>query len=159
MNPAYIILCFWFNQSATRTGPWGTEHGRKTEAMTIKAVLPAACVLTAGGYSFPAGCFSKDRISIKANNYKDSNQKDLRPKKKMKTANTLVTSVHSLIQAFRPAADAHHLDLSTFPFGLPYYKLHHPTIPSFFLSIYVLSAFPHRECSGKLQRSIQIFLL
>lgn len=87
-----MILGFWIDQSATRTGPWGLEHVMKTEAMTIKAGLPAACVLTAGGYSIPAGCFSKDRISTKANNYKDSNQKDLLPKTKMKSANTLITA-------------------------------------------------------------------
>lgn len=140
--PSTSYSGFWFNNLP---GLDPGVQGMKTAALTREAGLPAVCVLAAGGYSVPAGYFSKDRISTMANNHKDSNQKDLQPRKKMKRANALITTGHRFSQAYCPAEDAHHLDLSNFPSDYPITSYTILPSPPFLLSHLFPSAIP---CGG-----------
>lgn len=127
----------------------------KTAAMTREAGLPAACVLAAGGYQSQLDVSARTGLAPWPITTKTVIEKICGQEKQMKTA-----TGHRFPQAYCPAEDAHHPNLSTLSHRttiLPATPKYYP-FPFSYL-IYFPSAFPNGGCSGKkLKRSVQTSL-
>lgn len=133
--------------------------GMKTIAITREAGLPAAYHFVIWWLLSPSWMFSaRTGLAPWPITTKTVIKKICSQEKKMKTANTLITSCHRFPQAYCPAEDAHHLALSTLS---PQTTIHATTSSQpfpFSYHMYLPSGFVHVGFSGNMmQKNSQNF--